>query len=99
MPETVRLFLKRNANVGLKEFTGMSPLHGAAMNCSRSAEIVELLCRNVPSIDEKDESGDTALLLAVKYGHVDATEVLYGIKRMPGCATTETRALWILQPF
>ena len=70
--KVVAQLVKRGANVAMKDKSGNSPLHWAAVLTRHKA--VGALLKGGADIDDKDKKGKTARALAAEKNHVKVTE-------------------------
>ncbi|MDP0499842.1 MAG: ankyrin repeat domain-containing protein [Verrucomicrobiota bacterium JB022] len=87
-PEAVRLLLQHGADANFSPHYAY--LH-KAVQCGRSAEVVQLLAEAGADVRKRDHSGLTAYQWAVRLGHEGATAVLQSHGAPP--ATEEDRQL------
>ena len=72
-----KLLVKRRSNVNIKDGNGQTALHLAAEEGNKGLEVVRLLVElGDANIDETDNSGKTALLMAVGHHHTKMVQLL-----------------------
>ncbi len=70
-----QLLIERGADVHARDLARETPLHSAMMPHA-PRELVELLLRSRPELDLPNVSGETPLMLAAKWGLIDAAGLL-----------------------
>ncbi len=80
--EQVQMLLQRDANIGIPDGEGKTPLHGAINSKHQySGAIVQSLVEHLPSvINWQDHDGRTSLHLAVAEGSYNLVKTLVSIK-------------------